>query len=203
MLREIADHLRAGGLAAMPTETVYGFSCIPEAGPIRRLQQLKGRGVDQPFLILIPHPGAVPELAWGDDSRALAEAFWPGALTVILEDPTERFPPGIRSREGGVAVRVSPETLVGAVLAAVREPLVSTSANRPGGSPALSGQDALEIARHLGADESFWVLDGGFLRPSDPSTIVDCSGPVPVVRRPGAIPLNHLRSVIPEIHESV
>ena len=100
-----------------------------------------------------------------------------------------------------MAIRVSPHPLASAVVTALGRPLVSTSANSPGGLPATTAAEALETARALGAGDEMWVLDGGPLSPSEPSTIVDCTGPAPVVRRVGAIPVNRLRCVLPEIHE--
>jgi L-threonylcarbamoyladenylate synthase len=198
----VAGHLAEGGLVAMPTETVYGFGCVPEIPPLTELQRLKDRGPEKPFLLLIPRAETVPELEWVREARELAAVFWPGALTLILNDPTERYPAGIRSSTGGVAVRVSPHPLAESVLTRLGGPLVSTSANGPGGLPALSAEEALATAKELGADDRLWVLDGGPLSPSESSTIVDCTGSMPVIRRLGAIPLNRLRCVLPEIHES-
>jgi L-threonylcarbamoyladenylate synthase len=201
VLELVAQHLVEGGLVAMPTETVYGFGCVPEASPMRELQRLKGRGPEKPFILLIPGADSVPELDWVPEAREFAEVFWPGALTLILMDPTGKFPSGVRNSDGGVAIRVSPHPLAKAVVTTLGGPIVSTSANTPGGLPALTAKEAMETAQGLGAGDEVWVLDGGPLLPSDPSTIIDCTGPVPVVRRVGAIPVNRLRCVLPEIHE--
>lgn len=203
VLAEVTDHLVAGGLVAMPTETVYGFGCLVQEEPLGRLQGLKGRGPEKPFLLLIPGVDAVPGLDWVPPARELAEVFWPGALTLILRDPEGSFPPGVRNAAGGVAVRVSPHPLVRAVMGHLGRPLVSTSANTPGGLPALSGPEALSAARDLEAGEGLWVLDGGVLGASDPSTIIDCTGAEPVIRREGAIPGNRLRCVLPTINERI
>ncbi len=200
-LKLVAQHLLEGGLVAMPTETVYGFGCIPEVSPVREIQRLKGRGPEKPFLLLIPGSEAVPELDWVPEARELAEMFWPGALTLILQDSTGRFPSGVRSPDGGVAIRVSSHPLARAVLETLDRPIVSTSANEPGGLPALNAEEAMETARGLGAGEGLWVLDGGPLHSSNPSTIIDFTEAAPVIRRVGAIPVNRLRSVLPGIHE--
>ena len=197
----VAKHLKAGGLVAMPTETVYGFGCVSEGPPLRELQRLKGRGSEKPFLLLIPGVESVPELDWIPGARELAQVFWPGALTLILADPSGSFPPGIRNAEGGVAIRVSPHPVAGAVVKTLGRPLVSTSANPPGGVPALTATKAAEVAEALGAGENLWVLDGGPLPPSDPSTIIDCTKSRLLVRRAGSIPVNRIKCVLPEIHE--
>jgi tRNA threonylcarbamoyl adenosine modification protein (Sua5/YciO/YrdC/YwlC family) len=196
----VGDHLRGGGLVVHPTETVYGFGCALREAPIRRIQTLKGRGPDRPFLILVPSKEAVGGLAWTKDAEELAQVFWPGALTLVLRDPKGLFPAGIRSPRGSVAVRVSPHPVARGLVEALGGPITSTSANQPGNRPALSAAEARRTALALGADEALWVLDGGPLDPSPPSTIIDVSGPNPVVSRIGAIPLNRLRCVLPEIH---
>ena len=200
-LGPVADHLKAGGLVAMPTETVYGFGCVAAPEPLAVVQRWKVREPDRPFLLLIPGPESVPELEWTPAARELAEVFWPGALTLVLRDPEARFPAGVRNLEGGVAVRVTPHPLAAALVRALGDPLVSTSANPPGGRPALSGEEALAAALAVGAGEELWVLDAGFLPPSEPSTIIDGTGPAPTLRRPGAIPSNRVRCVLPGIHE--
>lgn len=200
-LGAVVTHLRSGGLLAMPTETVYGFGCIPESAPVKELQRLKSRGTGKPFLLLVPSRKSVPELRWGSDARDLAEIFWPGALTLILEDPEGRFPEGVRSDGGGVAIRVSPHPVAKAVVEALDGPLVSTSANPPGEAPALSGREALETALALGAGDRLWVLEGGALGSSPPSTIVDCTGPTPRVVRAGSLAVERLRCVVANVHE--
>jgi len=201
-VKRVVEHLRTGGLVATPTETVYGFSCIPERGPLDKLMRLKDRGWDRPFLLLIPGPASVMDLDWTAEALELARVFWPGALTLILRDPSGRFPPGVRSPSGGVAVRMSPHPLVAALVGGVGMPLVSTSANHEGGDPALTGDQAFEVAKDLGAGTDLWVLDAGPLPPSDPSTVMDCTGDFPTVLRPGAIPVNRVRCVLPETHDT-
>ncbi|MFC1660710.1 L-threonylcarbamoyladenylate synthase [Gemmatimonadota bacterium] len=200
LLAEAAEHLREGGLVALPTETVYGFGCALQEQAIRKIQALKGRGPDRPFLILVPDRASVDGLAWTPEAEELARVFWPGALTLILRDPRGLFPEGIRSPRGSVAVRLSPHPVANGLVQALGEPMTSTSANQPGDRPALSAPEARVTALALGAGSEFWVLDGGPLDPSLPSTIVDFSAPTPVVSRIGAIPLNRLRCTLPEIH---
>lgn len=200
-LEQIAEHVRAGGLLAYPTETVYGFGgpCTPDG--IERLRALKRREATKPLLVLIRSADEVPELAWTERARELAAIFWPGALTLVLGDPRGIFPAGVRSPEGGVAVRVSPHPLLDPVLARIGGMLTSTSANAPGGEPARSGDEALRTVESLGGGSEVLVLDGGTLPPSGPSTVVDCTGAVPTVLREGTVPVHRLRCALPEIHE--
>ena len=200
-LAPLIRHLERDGLMGYPTETVYGLGGLCTPGAIARIRSAKGRPADKPLIALLPNAESAEGLRWTEDARELATIFWPGALTLILNDPTGRCPPGVRSGQGGVAVRVSPHPLVQALLGVLGSPLVSTSANVSGGTPALGAARAFELARELGAGESMWVLDGGFLEASDHSTIVDCTGSVPSVIRSGTIPLNRMRCVLPELDE--
>jgi len=199
LLAVVGRHLTRGGLVAMPTETVYGFGGILRDKPLKALQKMKGRGGDKPFLVLVPDAASVADLDWTPLARELAKIFWPGALTLVLRDPERRFPLGVRSPEDTVAVRQSPHPVARGLVETLGEPIVSTSANSPGGIAALSPEEAFETARSLGAGRKMWVLDAGILRPSEPSTIVDCTGDEPVVIRAGSIPMNRLRCVIPDL----
>lgn len=187
-------HLREGGLIAYPTETVYGFGCALMPDPLRRLSRLKDRSPDQPFLLLIRNPDDVRELEWTDAARRLADAFWPGPLTLALADPGRRFPDAVRSRSGTVAVRVSPHPAACDVLHACGGPVTSTSANRPGEPPSL---DADAAGRAFGGNEGeALVLDGGALPLSRPSTILDCSAALPRVLREGSLPITEIEAFI-------
>lgn len=200
----VVRHLREGGLLAYPTETVYGFGCALREEALERLRGLKEREADQPFLLLVPDRESVEELEWTAEARELADVFWPGALTLVLRDPGGLFPPGVRSPGGTVAVRRSPHALVRRIVEALGEPLTSTSANPPGGEPALSAAEAVEAAGAVGAGGAggagagLWVVDGGRLPPSEPSTIVDCTGEgAPRVVRAGAVPPGRLGCALP------
>jgi tRNA A37 threonylcarbamoyladenosine synthetase subunit TsaC/SUA5/YrdC len=87
---------------------------------------------------------------------------------------------------------------VARILADLGGALTSTSLNAPGERPAGSGAEALEVVRRLGGHD-VWVLDAGQLAPSKPSSVVDCTGPQPVVIREGAVPTDRLRCAIAEI----
>ena len=200
-LSEVVAHLRQGGVIAYPTETVYGIggACTPDA--VAALRALKGRAADKPLLALVRDAQAVADLEWSSDARELASIFWPGSVTLVLGDPGERFPVGVRDKAAGtVGVRVSPHPVASRLVAELGGPLTSTSLNVPGEPPVTSGTEAREILERLGASD-VWLLDAGTLPPSAPSTVVDCTGDAPVVLRAGAVPLDRLRCAIPETHE--
>lgn len=194
--RGVAAHLQGGGLIAYPTETVYGLGCALQPHALERLAELKGRGPGAPFLVLIERPEQLPELSWTESALRLAAAFWPGPLTLALRAQPGKFPDRVLGPGGTVAVRSSPHPAVRAILAALGEPVTSTSANLAALPPAMSANAVLALASELGAPPDLWILDGGSLPPSAPSTIVDCAGPRPRVLREGAIPVTALAGVI-------
>src|SRR5207245_1929879 len=118
-------------------------------------------------------------LAFNESASALARAFWPGPLTLVLPGGGGRLPDSLRGPEGGIAVRWTSHPHTARLVAALREPLTSTSANLPGVPPA-PGADA--IARDFAVaitDGRLLVLDGGVLGNRPPSTVVDCTSPSP------------------------
>jgi len=194
----VVAHLRGGGLLAYPTETVYGLGSRARADEVRALAQLKGRRPDKPFLLLVASRAMAEAqgLAFSESASALARAFWPGPLTLVLPGGGGRLPDTLRGPEGGIAVRWTSHPLTARLVAALGEPLTSTSANLPGGPPA-PGADA--IARDFAAATSagrLLVLDGGVLGNRPPSTVVDCTSPTPRVVRAGALPVTELRRAV-------
>ena len=129
----------------------------------------------------------------------LTARFWPGPLTLVLRGGEGRVPARLRGPEGGVAVRLTPHPGLQRLLAAYGEPITSTSANRPGVPPAMTSAEIVQQwpdAIHRGV---LHVLDGGRLSPSQPSTVVDCTGRRPRVIRPGALPAALLRDCVPDL----
>jgi L-threonylcarbamoyladenylate synthase len=158
-LRESIAVLRAGGLVAFRTDTLYGVSASPlHEGGMARLRALKSREADGGFVSLAAGiaaafecSGAAP--AW---ARELAGECWPGPVTLVLP-AGERLPGGLRSRDGSWAVRVPDHEWCRALAADMATPLPSTSANLSGRLPA---RNAGEVMAQLGGDCDL-VLDGG------------------------------------------
>ena len=191
-------HLRAGRLLAYPTETVYGLGSRAREDDVRALAELKGRRADKPFLLLVSSREMAEGfgLAFNASAAALARAFWPGPLTLVLPGGSGRLPDTLRGPEGGIAVRWTSHPLVARLVAALGEPLTSTSANRPGG-PTAPGPDA--IVRDFAAAVErglLLVLDGGVLGNRPPSTVVDCTTATPRIVRDGALPVAELRRAV-------
>ena len=191
----VRDHLARGGLLAYPTETVYGLGSAPSAPALDALARLKGRPPDKPFLVLVSSRAMVEE--WGlvltPAARALAAAFWPGPLTLVLAGGEGKLPDQLRGREGGIAVRHTSHAGIARLVAATGQPLTSTSANRPGDPPAPGADRIREVFAPEVERGELLVLDGGVLGNVPPSTLVDCTSPVPRLVREGAIPRAELR----------
>lgn len=190
---EVGAHLAAGGIVIYPTETVYGLGCTIASGGLAKLARFKGR---RPFLLLIPDADHIPELEWTPDARRLAEAFWPGPLTLALTAEAGRFPGEVVGPDGAVAVRVSPHPAVQPLLEAAGGPITSTSANAPGAAPATDEPGAAAVAKELERTGAHvLVLDGGRLPAAQPSTIVRCDETNRLLRV-GVISRPELESVI-------
>lgn len=194
VIEQVVRHLRAGGLIAYPTETVYGFGTLVRDDALDALSALKSRDIAKPFLLLIRDVKDAPPLDWTPAARRLAAAFWPGPLTIALRGHSA-LNPRIISEDQTVAVRATPHEAVRALLTALEEPITSTSANLPGIAPARSADEVRNVLSELGAPDVM-VLDGGTLPESEPSTIVDCSEEPPRLLRAGAITNDVLRQVI-------
>lgn len=186
MTEEVVAAIRAGEPVIVPTDTVYGLAADAfSEEAVRRLYRLKGRDEGQPTALVAADVDvvldAVPELS----GRAVAavRALLPGPYTLILPNLARRFPWLTGDRPETIGVRVPDLSGDAAeVLGRVRA-VAATSANRPGGSDPRSVADIPEELRQgCGA-----VLDVGDL-PGTPSTVLDLTGPEPVVVREGAVP---------------
>lgn len=187
--------VKAGKLVVLPTDTVYGVGAdafAPDA--VGLLLAAKGRGRDMPVPVLVGAPEALGGIAVVTPSaQKLADAFWPGGLTLICaEQPSLQWDLG--DTDGTVAVRMPSHDIA---LELLREtgPMAVSSANVSGQPPARSARDARE---QLGDTVAIY-LEAGPTQDDVPSTIVDVSGDEPRVLRAGALGLDELRTVVPEM----
>lgn len=180
----------------LPTDTVYGIAAdafMPEA--VSALLRAKGRGRHKPPPVLIADAMTMDALATEvpAEARALAEAFWPGPLTLILTaQPSLMWDLG--ETHGTVALRV-PDHEVALELLGRTGPLAVSSANLSGQDPAVEAADAAE---QLGESVAVY-LDAGTTAGQVPSTIVDCTQAVLRIVREGALPLAELQQIVPGI----
>ncbi len=186
--------LRAGGVVALPTDTVYGIAVdLAVEGGIERLFAAKERPPEKGIVLLLADAAQAAGIGIMDaPAAALAGAFWPGGLTLILRRRPEVALP--RSLTGGaptVGLRV-PDHPAPRAMAAVLGPLPTTSANRSGRPDARSAADVVDS---LG-DAVDLVLDGGPSAGGQPSTVVDLSGPEPRLLRAGAISGERIQAIL-------
>lgn len=200
-IRQTVDHLNERRVLAYPTETVYGFGGGVDQESVRNLVALKSRPRGKPFLLLVAGVDMLArlDLHLTPAASSLAARFWPGPLTMVLPGGERRVPPELRGPEGGVAVRWTSHASMSHLIRAYGDPITSTSANRPGTPPADSAATILRDWWDAVARGRLKVLDGGTLRPSEPSTVVDCMGERPRVIRPGAISVEALRLAAPTL----
>lgn len=188
--------LRAGGIVAFPTETVYGLGAdVSNLSAVRRVFEIKKRPVDHPLIVHFAdssrlHHWAreIPEQAW-----QLAEYFWPGPLTLIL--PRSRHvPENVTGGQDTVGLRVPDHPVALALLNALgpEGALAAPSANRFG---RLSPTTAAHVREELG-DAVDMVLDGGACKVGLESTIVGFNNQTALVLRPGGISLEALEEVL-------
>lgn len=191
----IVAHLQDGGLLAYPTETVYGLGSRARATEVHALARLKGRRAGKPFLLLVADRDMAEAqgLAFSEAASALARAFWPGPLTLVLPGGGGRLPDALRGPEGGIAVRWTSHESMARLVRALGEPVTSTSANLPGRPPAPGAEAIVRDFAPAVESGTLLVLDGGVLGNSPPSTVVDCTQSPPRLIREGAITLAELR----------
>lgn len=197
VLQRAARILQAGGLVVFPTETVYGLGAdgLSEAA-VQRIFAAKGRPADNPLILHVADRAMVDRIAAAVPANAerLMEIFWPGPLTVVLPRQPQ-VPDAVTAGLATVAVRC-PASLVARELIRVADrPIAAPSANSSGKPSPTSAAAALEDVD--GRVEL--VLDGGDCPIGLESTVVDCTAPVPILLRPGAVTLEMLQEVLGEI----
>jgi L-threonylcarbamoyladenylate synthase len=189
-----ADLLRGGGLVALPTETVYGLGANAlDPAAVRRVFEAKGRPGYNPLIVHVSDPAAARQLAasWPETADRLAERFWPGPLTIVL--PKQALIPDIVTAGlATVGLRVPSHPVMLAVLRRAHIPIAAPSANQSGG---LSPTSAQHVERSLGNRVPL-ILDAGPTTVGLESTVIDLSGPMPVLLRPGAISRSELEALI-------
>jgi len=182
VVEDAVSALRAGRPVVLPTDTVYGLAASPiESKPVERINELKGRS-DQPIALIAPSRELLAE--WLPEScdrwSSLIKALLPGPYTLVLPNPERRLPWLSPGREETIGVRV-PELPDETQRVLDRfGPVAATSANRHGEPDPRRVEEIPESIRATAV-----VIDGGEL-PGTPSTVLDLSGPEPVLLRAGA-----------------
>lgn len=197
LIKEAADILRDGGIVAIPTETVYGLAGNALDGRVtEKIYKAKGRPSDNPLIVHIseysqwdPLVKEIPEGA-----RALAEAFWPGPLTVILPK-SQLIPDGVSGGLDTVAVRMPSDEIARKIITEAGVPLAAPSANTSGKPSPTSAKHVIEDL--FGRIDA--VVDGGDCSVGVESTVISLAVSPPRLLRPGGITPEMLTEVLGEI----
>ena len=198
VVERAVEVLCAQGILAHPTDTVYGIggACLPDVDS--HVAVLKGREIEEfPLVRIAADATAIqssfPDLEWNPWAEVLADRFWPGPLTLVLDDGTGT----------GVAVRVEGHPVLGSVLRAWGAPISSTSLNRAGESPAVTSVEAKRnLDRMPDVGMSILLVDVGDLPGPPPSTLVSLAGAEPAVLREGALPTESILDCLRGIRRS-
>lgn len=193
-IQQAAEIIKEGGLVAFPTETVYGLGADalnPEA--VGKVYAAKGRPSDNPMIVHISSKNDLSYLTFEitDDIRKLMDAFWPGPLTMVV--PAAPVVPRVTT--GGldtVAVRMPSDPVAAALITSSETPIAAPSAN-------LSGRPSPTSARHVIDDldgRIDAIIQGGDCQVGIESTVVDMTGAVPTVLRPGIITAERLSQAL-------
>jgi L-threonylcarbamoyladenylate synthase len=191
---DAAELLRAGGLVAFPTETVYGLGADglnPQA--VARIYEAKGRPSTNPLILHVADAGEARALVteWPEDAQRLADRFWPGPLTLVLS-AAAKVPSLVRAGGPTVALRCPAHPVALALVRAAGRPLAAPSANR---SQHLSPTRAEHVLSSLG-DAVDLVLDAGPTEAGLESTILDLSTRPFRILRPGPVAPSDLEAVV-------
>lgn len=194
VLARAADILRRGGLVVFPTDTLYGLAADPRnTGAVARVYREKGRAASRALPLIASDLRQVEAASESLSplTRRLAERFWPGPLTLIVDAPTGIAVPACGG-SGTMAVRVPDQAVARGLASCMGFPIVSTSANRSG-SPAPRTADEAVIA--IAGDVDL-LLDGGPTPGGEPSTIVDARAEAPRLIRAGAVSFSRILEAV-------
>ncbi|MDG2244344.1 MAG: L-threonylcarbamoyladenylate synthase [Rhodospirillaceae bacterium] len=195
-----ADHLRSGHVVAFPTETVYGLGAdATQHDAVSKVFSIKGRPAVNPLIVHVADPSWLEELAESDDRiTALADTFWPGPLTLVLNRRSDcPISKQVSANLDTIAVRQPDHPIAAALLTAVDRPLAAPSAN-PSGH--VSPTTAKHVETDLG-DALDIILDGGPCRAGLESTVLDLTIETARILRPGVIDAVAITKVIGVIDE--
>lgn len=188
--------LRAGGLVAFPTETVYGLGADATSGEaVAGLYAAKERPRFNPLIVHVPDAGAARRIGVFDArAERLAMAFWPGPLTLVVPLRPGGVSSLVAAGLDSVGLRVPDHPVAAALLRQTARPVAAPSANRSGRvSPTTAAHALVDLDGRVDA-----VLDGGPTRVGVESTIVSCLGPRPALLRPGGVTREALEAVLGE-----
>jgi L-threonylcarbamoyladenylate synthase len=193
-IERATDILKAGGLVAFPTETVYGLGAdASSADAVRKIFAAKNRPADHPVIVHVADSSQLADwvIAVPESAKKLGRTLWPGPLTVILQRAAG-VPDVVTGGQDTVALRVPSHPVAQRLLRAFGGGIAAPSANRFG---RISATTAAHVRKELG-DAVDIVLDGGATDVGIESTIVDLSGTQPLLLRPGIVTRERLETIL-------
>ncbi|MFC1905225.1 L-threonylcarbamoyladenylate synthase [Chloroflexota bacterium] len=185
-IEKAADIIKSGGVVAFPTDTVYGLGASPfKREAVDRLYDIKQRPRSSPMPVLLGDESQVDAVATSvpDFARLLMRRFWPGGLTVVLYKALS-FPFIATDGETTIGIRIPNHDIARSLIRLAGVPVIGTSANLSGQPNTLTAKD---VEYQLGGTVDL-IVDGGKCPGGVESTVVDVTGPVPVILRRGAVP---------------
>ena len=196
-IEEAAQLIRAGELVGMPTETVYGLGANAlDEKAVMKIFEAKGRPADNPLIVHVSSLAEIPPLvsAIPESAKRLMEAFWPGPMTLVLPK-SDKIPSAVSAGLDTVGIRLPASEAARALIAAAGRPIAAPSANR-------SGKPSPTTAQHVFEDMDGripMILDGGASEVGVESSVIDATGEIPVILRPGGITPEMVEDVIGDV----
>lgn len=192
-LKHAVNVLNNGGIVAFPTDTVYGLAAsIMNPKAVRRIYHLKGRPMSMPLPVLISELDQLDQVAANvsNSALALADQFWPGALTLIVK-ASRKIPTVVTGGQDTVAVRLPDHPVPRSLVAGIGYPITGTSANLNGQSEPTTVEDVYSSF----GDRVDCIIRDTNTSHGKPSTILDLSGPTPRMLRQGVISLEEINAI--------
>ena len=196
-IREAAELIRKGELVGMPTETVYGLGANAlDEEAVKKIFAAKGRPGDNPLIVHVSCLAEIPPLVREipDSAKRLMEAFWPGPMTLILPK-SDLIPSAVSAGLDTVGIRLPASEAARELIRVSGCPIAAPSANR-------SGRPSPTTARHVFEDMDGripMILDGGSSEVGVESSVIDATGDVPVILRPGGITPEMVEKVLGDV----
>jgi L-threonylcarbamoyladenylate synthase len=184
-IREAAKIIKAGGIVAFPTETVYGIGAgIFNKEAINKIYKIKGRSRKKPLQILLDRPSKVKLLAnkLSKKAKELMKKYWPGPMTLVLFR-SRMVPSAAVAGQNTVGIRIPDHKVILELIKASGTPIAATSANRSGMRPPVTAGEVMSNLK----DDVDLILDGGKTKLGIPSTVIDATKKSPKVLRGGSI----------------
>jgi len=192
---DAAKVLQQNEVVAFPTETVYGLGANAKSDTaVEKIFKAKGRPSDNPLIVHISNIDQLEELVEevSDDAANLIDAFWPGPLTIIFKNKKNVLSEKVTAGLPSVGIRMPDHPVALAIIESSGLPIAAPSANRSGKPSPTTAQHVIDDLENRIAG----VVDGGETGIGVESTVVDCTGPSPIVLRPGGVSIEQLEEVV-------